>query len=109
MTTTPQMKNQTSQYGSYLIFAVLVHCFVNNYTNRAGCGFACVDGKNADVSDYAETFSSVQSDLQAIERYSYFISINDVSVYCIIVFQVKTQGNISVCKEEGCVATGYGD
>ena len=28
------MKDQTSQYGGYLIFGVLVHCFRNNYTNH---------------------------------------------------------------------------
>ena len=27
--------------GFSVFYAILVHCFVNNYTNRVGCGFEC--------------------------------------------------------------------
>ena len=57
----------------------LVHRFVNNYTNRVGCGFECAGIKNAGVAGYAETFMPVQSDSQTSEWYSYFE--NDVLVF----------------------------
>ena len=50
---------------------ILVQRFVNNYTNRVGCGFECA-GINAGVAGYAEAFRPVQSDSQTSEWYSYF-------------------------------------
>ena len=74
-----------------------VHRFVNNYANRAGCGFECADEKNASVAGSAEAFLSVQSDSQTSDWYSYFE--NDVLVYCIIQF-IKIHQNIA--EEEVC-------
>jgi len=49
---------------------LLVHRFVNNYTNRVGCGFECAGIKTQ--AGYAEAFRPVQSDSQTSEWYSYF-------------------------------------
>ena len=53
-------------------FLFLVQRFVNNYTNRVGCGFECAGIKSAGVAGYAEAFRPVQSDSQTSEWYSYF-------------------------------------
>ena len=50
----------------------LVHRFVNNCTDRVGCGFECAGLKNAGVAGYAEDFRPVQSDSQTSEWYRYF-------------------------------------
>ena len=54
----------------------LVHRFINNCPNHAGCRFECAVQKNAGVAGYAESFCTVQSDLQASEQARY--SVNDV-------------------------------